>query len=234
MFGRAGVQRHPHRRSRRREGSSAVKVDPLASATFRLLLCVLTVGSGCGSAPEQPELRGGDVPRENEGAFATETIGESTTGRSVNAIDAVLSVEGEGFRLVLLPRGDPMRLPFGTSYEETRRTISSVLGSEPMEEGSSPECQMQFASWRGGVSTWFIEERLVGWSIRSSEAGISTANGVGVGSTRSELEASYVARLFPSSLGAEFSTGGIMGLLESFAPEARVVHLWGGQACIAR
>jgi hypothetical protein len=41
-------------------------------------------------------------------------------------------------------------------------------------------------------------------------------------------------RVFQSTLGTEFSAGGIAGLLESAGPQARIVALWAGMVCIAR
>jgi hypothetical protein len=70
--------------------------------------------------------------------------------------------------------------------------------------------------------------------VRESGDTLTTVSGIGLGSTRAELEAAYDAEVAPSSLGIEFHAGGLAGLLDSSRPDARVVSLWAGLACVAR
>jgi hypothetical protein len=60
-------------------------------------------------------------------------------------------------------------------------------------------------------------------------------SGIGVGSTRAELQAAYAAAAVDSTtLGVEFTAGGLQGVLESDARTAPIVALWAGAACVAR
>ena len=63
---------------------------------------------------------------------------------------------------------------------------------------------------------------------------LTTASGIGLGSTRAALESAYAARVSRSTLGMEFVAGGIAGLLASDHPAAPITHLWAGQVCLAR
>lgn len=63
---------------------------------------------------------------------------------------------------------------------------------------------------------------------------LTTASGIGIGSTRADLESAYAARVARSTLGAEFSAGGLAGLLASERPDAPIINLWAGEACLAR
>jgi hypothetical protein len=59
-------------------------------------------------------------------------------------------------------------------------------------------------------------------------------NGIGVGSTRAQLDAAFDPQITQSSLGTEFSAAGLGGVLESPAPTARITSLWAGTGCIFR
>jgi hypothetical protein len=58
-----------------------------------------------------------------------------------------------------------------------------------------------------------------------------TTAGIGIGSTRRELDAAYQAEVAESTLGQEFTAGEIGGLLTSAAPDGRVEALWAGMTC---
>jgi hypothetical protein len=60
-------------------------------------------------------------------------------------------------------------------------------------------------------------------------------SGIGVGSTRAELESAYAGVAVDSTtLGVEFMAGGLQGVFESDARTAPIVALWAGAACVAR
>ena len=81
----------------------------------------------------------------------------------------------------------------------------------------------------------WVSVPLVGWSLASTGSPLSTAGGLMLGTTRSELEnGASVARIAKSSLGEEFTAGDVAGLLDSTAADARVTNLWAGATCIAR
>lgn len=60
-------------------------------------------------------------------------------------------------------------------------------------------------------------------------------SGVGVGTTASEMAESLAFEIYDdSTIGTEFHAGGLSGLLESDAPDARITDLWAGANCIFR
>ena len=61
--------------------------------------------------------------------------------------------------------------------------------------------------------------------------GLTTADGIGIGSTRVELEASREVEVEATTLGTEFSAGGLGGLFASPEPAAEIVSLWAGLTC---
>lgn len=107
-----------------------------------------------------------------------------------------------------------------------------MLGA-PVEQGENADCAAKYARWENGLTVWFANGRFAGWSLDRGSR-LTTVNGIGLGTTRAELHAAYNLEVVRSSLGEEFTIGGMAGLLESAAPDARVQHLWAGQTCIAR
>lgn len=203
------------------------------------LLAVAWYAAGCQPSDEPSRRATGELPIDRPAPAIVGEIEGAQTPRDTSqpppdAVGAVLAVDGDGLRLFLVPSGRSRPLPFGTSYEVVRTAVSSALGAGPAEESWNVECQLQLAGWAGGLTVWFVEERLIGWSLGSRGSGVTTASGIGVGSTRSEVEEAYSARVFPSTLGTEFSAGGLAGVLESSDSNARVTNLWAGQVCIAR
>ena len=65
--------------------------------------------------------------------------------------------------------------------------------------------------------------QFVGWNVRPQpdSTSLTTVAGIGLGSTRQELEAAYKVEMVDSSLGVEFYTGQLSGLLESNGPRGR-------------
>jgi hypothetical protein len=156
--------------------------------------------------------------------------------------DPVVDADADA-TLVLAPDGvvvgDP--LTFGTVRADVVPVVIDALG-EPSEEGESPECPagaMYTVRWGDAPEDLlldFQDDQLVGWSIgRDSE--LTTEAGIGVGSTRAELEAEYgeVDIDESSTIGLEFLLpSSLAGLLDGETPEALVTDLWAGTTCIFR
>jgi len=144
---------------------------------------------------------------------------------------ATLALEAEGLR-VFTPAGSARTLPFGTPYAETMRVVKLLEGN-PSQEGRN-DCAMSYARWRIGLTVMFSKDRFIGWITHSPSPSLTTAAGVGVGSTRRQLEDAHIAGVSKSTLGIEFNTGGMAGLLESTDAGARITRMWAGDACLAR
>ncbi|MBX3480686.1 MAG: hypothetical protein KF842_09805 [Caulobacter sp.] len=147
----------------------------------------------------------------------------------------LLALDGEGIRLVR-PNGSTALLPFGRPTAEAVAALSTALGA-PVDRGTNAECgagPTEIVRWGGGFSAMFLEGKFNGWSA-DRRKGLTTMNGIGVGSTRAELFASYGdASVEDSTLGTEFSAGGLGGLLSGTGATARIETLWAGDICAFR
>lgn len=175
-----------------------------------------------------------EFERDEAGGVAAIRVG-GTRAERVAAADAgaALSLEGEGLRVFLEGSGSARPVPFGTSRDRTMRILTRVQDQGPVEEGENPDCGVHYASWGNGLVVVFARDEFAGWSVARGST-LTTAAGVGLGSTRAELESAYAAQVEPSSLGIEFSAGGLAGALESGSADAPIIALWAGVACLGR
>ena len=130
--------------------------------------------------------------------------------------------------------GSTRLLPFGAPEAQVLTALQPLRGAPP-ERSSSDECgagPLAFASWPDELQLVFQEGRFVGWSL--DQRGLTTMNGLGVGSTRAELQGAYGAQVGESTLGTEFSAGNLHGLLSGPATDARITTLWAGTICAFR
>jgi len=176
-------------------------------------------GPGPGRAP-------GGEPEEEA---AEEEEEEPTIASSIQ-----LALEGEGLRVFLLPSGSSRPVSFGMPKNSALEILTTVRQSPPTEQGESAVCQLSYANWADGLTAWFSGDRFTGWSLRPGSASLSTAGGIGLGSTRMELESVHQPDFGDSTLGVEFTADGLAGLLESAEPDAKVLNLWAGTACVVR
>ncbi|HSJ32450.1 MAG TPA: hypothetical protein VK933_13500 [Longimicrobiales bacterium] len=146
---------------------------------------------------------------------------------------ATLALDGDGLRIFLVPSGSARPIPFGTPKSDAMAMLLSVLAVAPREQGHSEDCGVDYATWENGLTVRFSRGSFAGWSVGAGST-LTTASGLGIGSSRTDLEAAYVADIGRSTLGIEFTAGGLAGILDSEAPDARVQHLWAGVACLGR
>jgi hypothetical protein len=194
----------------------------------RTSLLVLALGlAACG--PRNPAA---NTANAAAGAPANGAAAGNAAATPPQAGQPSVALDGEGLRLV--SGGSARALPFGTPKAQTIAALTGALGGPATEQGTNEECPagpVGYATWQGNLNVVFDEDRFVGWDSRG---GLTTMNGIGVGSTRAELEAAFDPEIAQSSLGTEFSAAGMGGVLESPAPTARITSLWAGTTCIAR
>lgn len=155
---------------------------------------------------------------------------------STLAADPRLAVDGEGLRWFLQPSGSARPISFGRPRGEVLTSLEVVRG--PARKGTNQDCgagAVEYASWPDGLSLVFQDGRFVGWGLDSQAAdAITTAAGIGPGSTRDELEAVYSATITQTSLGTEFSAGDMHGVLQGTSAGAKITDMWAGVSCVAR
>ena len=146
-----------------------------------------------------------------------------------------LAIEGEGLR-IFDAEGAARALPFGTPQETVIAAVTATIGRGTPEQTTNEECGQgptQFAEYANGLQLLFQDGRFNGWFL--DEAGLTTVDGIGVGSTRAALAEARTIEMQPNStLGAEFSAGDVFGFLTSTAADATVQSLWAGGNCFFR
>jgi hypothetical protein len=142
-----------------------------------------------------------------------------------------LSVDGEGLRFVY-PNGRTVPLAFGTSQAQAITATTAALG-DPKARGTNADCPngpVDFARWESGFTLHFRDAALVGWT---GAPGVTNMAGIGVGSTRRDLTDVLDARIKQTSLGTQFTAGGLTGILASDAANAKIEAMWAGEGCVA-
>lgn len=178
---------------------------------------------------------GGDSAAVDSGP-ATEVVDEDSALPQPEAVaPAALIVDGEGLRLIDAASGSTTPLPFGTAGDAVIASLTRLIGRGPDEEGQGADCgTAAYATWEDGISIWVERDRFVGWSLLDADSPLTTLTGIGIGSTLAELRDAMVVDVRETSIGIEFSTGGLAGVLDGVGPDARITHLWAGATCIAR
>ena len=149
-----------------------------------------------------------------------------------------LALSSEGLELVT-ERGSVRHLVFDTPAAQVINSASRAYGGVAPQRGRNEECgagPLDMATWQDGLTAILQDGRFVGWSVSRGAAdggnvGLATMAGIGIGSTRRELEAAYTADIRETTLGQEFAAGDIFGLLDGTGPSARITAMWAGASC---
>ena len=143
-----------------------------------------------------------------------------------------LVLEGSGLGI---PDASPPRIvSFETPKAATLEAVTKALGRAPSELGENEECGgggLEFAKWADEITLYFGEGLFVGWHV---DGKLKTTGGIGIGASRAEVAKLPGFEVEESTLGTEFRSGGLSGLLASKAPDAKVTDLWGGDICTFR
>lgn len=194
-----------------------------------LLLLLPTVG--CTQPPDTNGLgNAGSTP-----AVVQPAAGEiEVAPDSLEDTESLLALSGDGLQLVGDQTGSTNPLMFGIEMAVVEEAVTSILGAplasvENSECGSGPQIITQ---WPNGLVLHAAGGEFIGWSASfDTDAALTTMAGIGIGSTRSDLEAAYTVEVVESSLGTEFSTGDLFGILSSAEPNAAIENLWAGTVC---
>lgn len=163
---------------------------------------------------------------------------EADTGAPDDLIVGNLRLSSDGLAAGMPGLHTNRSFRFGMSKAEIIAVVAQTRSWETKSE-TSGQCgagPMEFI--RFGTLTLNIQNGLfVGWSLdgpRDAQP-IEEEYGLGIGAGRDDLNPmDGEVRIETTSLGVEFDSGGIHGLLSSNAPDAVVTHLWAGINCHAR
>ena len=143
-----------------------------------------------------------------------------------------LAIEAEGLRLFNKQSGSARAIAFGTARGDVLSMLA-FLGKP--ETGTNGECgagALDYANWPGGLGLYFQNDKFAGWNVNEKGKGVvTTASGVGIGSSRADLEAAYAVDISETTLGTEFAAGELFGLLDGKGKTAKVTNMWGGVSC---
>jgi hypothetical protein len=149
--------------------------------------------------------------------------------------DGGLAIEAEGLRL-FDDAGAARAIPFGTPQATAIQVVAASVGGAAPEVTTNTECgagATQFAEFSNGLQLLFQNGQFQGWFV--DEAGTTTVDGVGVGSTRASIESSRTVEIdADSTLGIEFTSGDIGGFLTDATPQGTVTSLYAGLTCFFR
>jgi hypothetical protein len=199
------------------------------------VLLALGAAAGCGDDDEAttPGNEAADAGSDSTGddtgpGDAGETSDDAGTGSDEES-GVVLEADG------LVVAGDDLSFA-RTTIEAAIDALSQQLGDD-YEQNDLDDCGEgpMTAVSHPDLSTYFSDGTLAGWHARRSGE-LRTADGIGVGSTRRELDDAYGDGLIveESSLGIEWSGDGVSGTLDSDGEDGTVEDLWAGSTCIAR
>jgi hypothetical protein len=204
---------------------STLRLSALLPLGFTLLLTTVA----CTKIPDTANGNGNADTAEPMPAIAAPAPADP-----IEDAESLLALSGEGLQLVGNQTGSTVALDFGSEMTVVADAVTSILG-EPLESGENSECgsgPQVITQWPKGLALHAANGEFIGWSAGpDTDVTLTTMAGIGIGSTRSELEAAYTVEVFESSLGTEFSAGGLFGILASSAPNATIENLWAGTTC---
>ena len=203
-------------------------MNRLAHLTALLLLAACAPDAAPPPVAAQPE----DSLVEDPVNTAAPPPAASPPAAPTMAEAPALAIDGEGLRLFNPANGAARPLPFGTARSIV---LTALAGRGVPDLGTQTECgagPLDFATWRDGLKLYFQAGKFTGWALdRRAARAVTTAAGIGLGSSRAELEAAYAIAVVQSTLGTEFTAGGLAGLLDGPGPRASITNLWAGTSC---
>ena len=210
---------------------------PLTAAALPAAASAILLLAACSPEPAPPAADNRDSRVANSSAppLGSSSASLAPLNEAARAAPSLV-VEGGGLRLLDRQSGAARPLAFGLARAQVMQALEFRRGAET---GTNSECgagPLDHASWRDGLTLYFQHGRFVGWAVKAPEQGaaqgaFATAAGIGLGSTRAELERAYEAEVFESSLGTEFAAGKLFGLLDGTGARAKITTMWAGASC---
>lgn len=216
--------------------------------TYLNIFILIFILSGCQNSQNDTKIAV-DVKSSQDTVRNVETNkglspGQSAEGNSSN--QKVVALTSNALQLVDPSSGSTTEIPFGTPFDKLVAVLNTVLQSNVTGTDVNNECgagPIKFANWDNGLSLAFQESTtkewlFAGWYVDAPTANatpLSTMSGIGIGSTRAELEEVYSIEVSESTLGHEFSTDSeLYGILSGTGKNATIEGLWSGVTCFFR
>lgn len=160
-----------------------------------------------------------------------------------------LSLTSNALQLVNKQTGSTTEIKFGMPINELMDIVSNVLQTKHSSIGINTECgagPLKMVNWNNGLGLVFKEKKIQagasktdwlfeGWYTTLSKASAvkpTTIAGIGIGSTRAQMEEAYIIKVTKTSLGHEFATSsGLYGIFNGAGKDARIINMWSGTSC---
>lgn len=162
----------------------------------------------------------------------------ATTAPTTPADGQATVVLAPGGLAIVDAAGASTRLNFGTDQQLVIDALSAALGEAPALSDGSAECpngQAVVASWPDLRMDFDESGSFLSWTA-SQESTLTDENGIGLGSTRTELDQAFAPAVDEdSTLGTEFyGETTLSGLLSGPDADDTIDALWAGSVCVFR
>ena len=222
---------------------------------MKSLAIIITLSSlifSCQNSTEKNQTTQNSVVIKNPSEERSDSIKENIIRKEI-AVDTGsktkstyhLSLTSNALQLINSQTGSSTEVNFGKPLDEMVETINKVLQSKVSTIGINSECgagPLKMAVWKNGLNLIFKEQKsnkewqFVGWYLGKGSGNLQTLKtmaGIGIGSTRQEMESAYVIKVNTTSLGNEFSTSsGLYGIFDGSGKDAKITDMWSGLTCI--
>ncbi len=196
-----------------------------------LVILALAALAGCSNdAPSDEAPETGPAVSQNSAPAKT---APAVPDPSMAAKESpALAVDAEGLRLFNKQSGSARSVAFGMKRADV---LAMLAFRGPPGTGRNEECgagPLDYANWPDGLGLYFQGGTFVGWNLDERASGaITTASGIGPGSSRADLDGAYAAQVSETTLGTEFAAGELFGLLDGKGKSAKITNMWGGVSC---
>ncbi len=222
---------------------------------MKLLFIIITFSNflvSCQNSTEKNKTDQNATVIQNPSNEKSDTTKENIIIKEISA-DTItkpsysLSLTSNALQLVNSQTGSRTEINFGKPLKEMVETINTILQSKVSSISINSECgagPLKMAVWKNGLNLIFKEQKsnkewqFVGWHLGKASGNMQTLKtmaGIGIGSTRQEMESAYVIKVNKTSLGNEFSTSsGLYGIFDGQGKDAKITDMWSGLTCIFR
>ena len=220
---------------------------------MKLLICFMLLLSACKLSDKKNKITGNADTVIISGT-ENQLIKKDSTNKTI-AVDTLiikmptqlLALTSNALQIVNGKTGSTSEIPFGKPLDELVELIDKILQTKVSSIVINSECgagPLKMAVWKNGLNLIFKEQKsnglwqFAGWYIgkpSNNTKPLQTMAGIGIGSTREEMEAAYVIKVNKTSLGNEFSTtSGLYGIFDGSNKNAKITDMWSGTTCIFR